>query len=376
MRTRHTRATTNLGPVKRHRAERYVLISLIAFALTVIVLRTILWLAGYPQIGDDSVHIAHVLWGGLGLFGASLLMLVVSNRWALILGAVLSGGGVGLFIDEVGKFITRSNNYFTPAAAPIIYGLFLLTVLVYLHVRRPPKQDARGEMYRAFEQMGGVLDRRMTWHELDALAQRLRLVRASGEDEAVAGLAASMLVFVETEKTRAVERAPSGVHRVSLLAGAVRRRMFTPAGLRVLLVFLLLSCGTYEILSVTSPFFFAASSSGGSIGFMARVALQGGVGLAALAGGALIAFGRQKRGVSLAVGSLIVGLTFTNLLVLYQDQLRGLVVTVLQCMVLAAALSFRRTCVESQEEAADHNKTAGDDAVCRWPEHSRSPMVG
>src|SRR5674476_319648 len=92
---------TNLRPVKRYRSERYVLISLVAFALTVVALRGILKLTGYAQIGGDSVHIAHVLWGGLALFGAALLLLAVSNRWALVLGAVLSGGGVGLFIDEV-----------------------------------------------------------------------------------------------------------------------------------------------------------------------------------------------------------------------------------------------------------------------------------
>ena len=135
----------NLRPVKRYRSEQYVLISLVTFALTVVLLRVILKLTGYAQIGNDSIHIAHVLWGGLGLFAGSLWSSWCSRTAGRSsLGAVLSGGGVGLFIDEVGKFITQSNNYFTPAAAPIIYALFLATVLVYLRVRRPAGRDVRG----------------------------------------------------------------------------------------------------------------------------------------------------------------------------------------------------------------------------------------
>ena len=96
------------SPVKREGAERYLLLSLVSFAASVIVTRTFLELTGYPQIGNSELHIAHVLWGGLLLFIASLLPLILSNRWAFNTSAILSGVGVGLFIDEVGKFITQS----------------------------------------------------------------------------------------------------------------------------------------------------------------------------------------------------------------------------------------------------------------------------
>jgi hypothetical protein len=123
-------------PVKREGAEQYLVITLLSFAAAVILIRLFLELTGYPQVGNSELHIAHVLWGGLLLFVASLLPLIFANRWVYRAGALLAGVGVGLFIDEVGKFITQSNNYFYPAAAPIIYAFFLLIVLLYLQVRR------------------------------------------------------------------------------------------------------------------------------------------------------------------------------------------------------------------------------------------------
>src|SRR5512136_1586725 len=133
-------------PVKRQDAEHYVLLTLLSFAASVTLTRLFLSLSGYPQIGGGELHVAHMLWGGLLLFVAALLPLVLTNRWAYSAGALLAGAGVGLFIDEVGKFITKSNDYFYPAAAPIIYAFFLLTVLLYLEIRRPPSMDARTEL--------------------------------------------------------------------------------------------------------------------------------------------------------------------------------------------------------------------------------------
>jgi hypothetical protein len=113
--------------VKRANAPRYILLMVVSFAASVVGTRYYLELTGYPQIGGGDLHIAHLLWGGLALFIASLLPLILANRGTYDWAAVLSGVGVGLFIDEVGKFITKTNDYFYPAAAPIIYGVFLLT---------------------------------------------------------------------------------------------------------------------------------------------------------------------------------------------------------------------------------------------------------
>ena len=122
--------------VRRNSAEWYMLLTLLSFAASVTLTRLFLSLTGYPQIGGGELHIAHVLWGGVLLYFGALLPLVFSNRGVYASGAILAGIGVGLFIDEVGKFITASNDYFFPIAAPIIYIFFLFSIILLLHIRR------------------------------------------------------------------------------------------------------------------------------------------------------------------------------------------------------------------------------------------------
>ncbi len=374
----------NLRPVKRYRSEQYVFISLVAFALTVILLRLILKLTGYAQIGNDTVHIAHVLWGGLGLFAGCLVLLVFSNRWALYLGAVLCGAGVGLFIDEVGKFVTQTNNYFTPAAAPIIYALFLATVLVYLRVRRPAARDVRGEMYRALEQMSGVVDHEMSRHDLNALSHRLELVRTSAKDPATRELAAAMLAYVEGERPRIVEPQPGRMQCALQNTSACARRVFTRPRLRAFLVVTLVLGGIYAVLDMTLLAFLALAPSSGAtdllhslvspgelaalgdkIWFTVRAVLEGSVGLAMIAAGVLIGLGREWRGLSVAVAALIVDLTVVNLLVFYQDQDKALIGIAVEYVVLVAAFSYRRIYLEDEAEEAGRAERAAEAALAK-----------
>jgi hypothetical protein len=98
----------------------------------VLVTRGYLSVAGYPRVGSGELHIAHVLWGGLLLGLATVMMLVgLGSRirwWA----ALVSGVGFGLFIDEVGKFLTQDADYLYPPAIAVMYLLFAVSYLVVL----------------------------------------------------------------------------------------------------------------------------------------------------------------------------------------------------------------------------------------------------
>jgi hypothetical protein len=99
---------------------------LVCAVSTVLLTRSFLALAGYPQVGGSKFHIAHVLYGGLLLTAACISLLAFLSPMVKIVGAVLGGIGFGLFIDEVGKFVTKDVNYFYRPAIAIIYVCFIV----------------------------------------------------------------------------------------------------------------------------------------------------------------------------------------------------------------------------------------------------------
>ena len=165
-------------PVKRRGAERYLQLTILSFAASVSITRLVLEITGYPQLGTEALHIAHVLYGGILLYMASLLPVLYANRWTYTWSAILSGLGVGLFIDEVGKFITHNNDYFFPAAAPIIYAFFLITVLIYQRISKESELNVRGSLYAVIEVLQEILDHSLDLEEVEEMKTKLNYILA------------------------------------------------------------------------------------------------------------------------------------------------------------------------------------------------------
>ncbi len=181
-------------------AAWYMLTMVIAFAITVVGTRLYLDITGYPQLGNATFHFAHALWGGVLQVIATVLMLIYLNEWVFSLAAALAGVGVGLFIDEIGKFITRSNDYFFPLAAPIIYVAFILCVFAYLYIRRHRTDDIRATLYGVLEDLELLLDDNMDLKTHRNLINRLENTTGESNRPDLAAFANTLLQFLKSEQ--------------------------------------------------------------------------------------------------------------------------------------------------------------------------------
>jgi hypothetical protein len=96
---------------------------------TILIIRLQLWATNYPKLGGGKLHIAHLLWGGLAMLIAVLVLLSFLGRGRRHTAAALGGIGFGFFIDEIGKFVTSDNDYFFKPAAGMIYIVFIILFL-------------------------------------------------------------------------------------------------------------------------------------------------------------------------------------------------------------------------------------------------------
>src|SRR2546426_5358622 len=98
--------------------------------------RFFLGVTGDPRLGGGGLHIAHMLWGGGLMVAALLVLLGYLGQRVRRTAAVVAGIGFGLFIDELGKFITSDNNYFFRPAIALIYVIFVLLFLCWRSLER------------------------------------------------------------------------------------------------------------------------------------------------------------------------------------------------------------------------------------------------
>ncbi len=326
---------------KREHAGAYILTFLIAFSVTVIVTRVFLQLTGFPQIGNSVLHIAHALWGGVFLVVAVLLPLIYLNPWALHWSALMGGLGVGLFIDEVGKFITQANDYFFPPALPLVYGFFLLCVLVYIVIARAPSMGSRSAMYQALDGLMGIVEGDLDEAEVMQIRNQLAIARQSDQTE-IAALANVLNTYlVEDQDPLNTSGSDFWTRiRASIDSWAKRigRRAHRSIILGLIILWVLLIIGFLGIISQGG-----ATIDSQVLRWRSPImGIQIVVGTILLVALLFWAVKNERVALNLALGGFLVSLVALQTVYFYISQFSAITATLLQFIFLQVLLVYRR----------------------------------
>ena len=208
--------------VRRVDAMNQFELFLVSAVGTILVVRSILAATGWPQLGGGKIHFAHLLWGGLGMLIAVILFLALQGRLWRTLGTLAAGIGFGLFIDELGKFITSDNDYFFQPAIAIIYVIFVGLFFLFRWLGNFSHLSSQTALVNAFDYAKEAVLRDMDEGER---TEALRLLaRADQTDPVVVSL--GEMLRSATTVTGPTPYAHAKNWLAGFYAGLVRRRWF------------------------------------------------------------------------------------------------------------------------------------------------------
>ncbi len=223
----------NGGLTRDAHAGSYLQILLIWAVSTVLLTRVSLALTGYPRLGLGELHVAHVLWGGLLMVAALAILLATLGDTSRRVAAAVGGVGFGLFIDELGKFISRDVDYFFQPAVALIYVVFVALFLLFRAVERRSLSSESLLANAASEMTEVVLDGASEAE----VARALDLLDRSGATGPLAdGLRAAI-----AGAAAAPVRPPSLVARANMAMGRRYRRLVEWRGFQRVVVTLLVT---------------------------------------------------------------------------------------------------------------------------------------
>lgn len=162
--------------VKRENASELVLSMMIWAIVSMLGMRLWLELTGYWIVGRGNWHIAHMLWGGLIMLIATTLTFGFHGNKTKKFTAGLFGFGFGLFIDEIGKFVTRDNNYFFQPAIILIYLLFIVLFLTYRYFERSEPKDPKSLLFQVISGLEEVADGDLDAVEKEKMIEKLEKI--------------------------------------------------------------------------------------------------------------------------------------------------------------------------------------------------------
>ena len=187
---------------------------MVSSLLAILGIRVFLKLTNYPRLGGETLHISHMLWGGLLMFTALIILLTFINTGAKRIATNIGGLGFGGFIDELGKFITRDNNYFFEPTIVLLYIIFVLLFLLARMVEKHQVYTQKEYLMNALEMLEEAVLGDMNKDEKKLTNDLLR--KSDPDDPVVIGLKALMknidAVPMKESAFRRIRRIPRSIY--------------------------------------------------------------------------------------------------------------------------------------------------------------------
>ncbi|MFA6184708.1 MAG: hypothetical protein WC720_00995 [Candidatus Shapirobacteria bacterium] len=194
----------NQNLTKRENAADLILLLMISALVTLLVTRFYLQLRGWPTISFGVWHIAHANWGGILMVMGCILMLIFHGEKIRKTAAIISGMGWGLFVDEVGKYITKNNDYWFQPAIIIIYISFIVLYLIYRHLENNQPKDTKTLLYTTITKLEDVAENELDEDEKRETIKRLEKVIKKEKDLNIKNLAKELKLFFEKQETKKI----------------------------------------------------------------------------------------------------------------------------------------------------------------------------
>jgi len=317
--------------IRRFEAGDLLETFLVSAVASLLLIRFLLKVTGYPQLGGDYLHIAHLLWGGILMLVAIIILLVSISRLPVHLAAVIGGAGFGAFIDELGKFITRDHDYFYEPTIALIYVFFILLFLVFRALSRYAPEGEQANLVNALELTKEAVIRDLDEEERQSA---LKFLSRCNPDDPVVRALRDLLNAAESVSPAL----PRPAERIRVFLRRHRRRFFASAWFRHGINLAVLAClagvmaeGPERVPSLWHP---SATAAWGQLFSSALIAALVAFGLFRLRRSRAAAFRQFSR-------AALVSIFVTQVFAFYRTQLKavtGLAVSIALWLVLRSAL--------------------------------------
>lgn len=189
--------------VKRENAADLVMILMMWALFSLLTTRFFLHIFGWPTISFGVWHIAHVLWGGFFMLTGMIILLTSYGEKMRKISAAISGIGWGLFIDEIGKYLTKDNDYWFRPAIIFIYISFIIIFLVYRYFERINEEDQKTLFYSIISGLEEVIEKgNLEKKDKKNLSSKINKLLEIEKNEGKRKLLKTLSLFIRETETR------------------------------------------------------------------------------------------------------------------------------------------------------------------------------